>query len=344
MDGLDQDIAATAIPDGVPEWVQLLPAGTIPARDGRPAWQLGNAAAVVASSRALAMDLVVDYEHQTDHAPENGRPAPAAGWIKALDARPDGIWGRVEWTAKAREMLQAREYRYLSPVFQYDRASREVTRLLRAALTNDPALYMQALARRTQEETDMDLLKQLATLFGLAATADAAAVAKHAGDLVAQAKSQGEQLKALAKAAGVPETAKPEEVATAIATAVAAGKPDPAKFVAIADFEKVSTAFATVQKERAEEKATAAVDKAIADGKLTPAQRDWALDFCKSDPARFAAFVEKQPVIVAPGARPGAGKPTPADAPLDDEDKAVCRQLGITEEAFRKQRQKQQEA
>lgn len=98
--------------DGAPEWVHLLPAGLIWGRDGR-SFRLGDGAAVIAASQAGGVDLPIDYEHQADDPDrqKNG-PVPAAGWIKALELRADGIWGRVEWTATAKNMVAAREYRY----------------------------------------------------------------------------------------------------------------------------------------------------------------------------------------------------------------------------------------
>lgn len=129
-------------------WVHLMPIGPVRTRahDGRAPWAVRDAAGVVAATRALGLPLPVDYEHQTDLAASNGRPAPAAGWIVAFEARADGIFGQVEWTARARAMIAAGEYRYLSPVFQFDGASREVKRILRAGLTNDPALFVKAVA------------------------------------------------------------------------------------------------------------------------------------------------------------------------------------------------------
>src|SRR5258708_27555760 len=73
--------------------IQLLPAGEFRAIDGRPAevqaWKLDRATAerLIAEFNAKKNDLVIDYEHQTLHAEDNGKPAPAAGWIKALEWR-----------------------------------------------------------------------------------------------------------------------------------------------------------------------------------------------------------------------------------------------------------------
>ena len=135
---------------GAPDWVQLLPSGEVLAspRDARLPWLVRDAEAIVAASRAIGMDLPIDYEHQTDLSARNGQPAPAAGWIKRLSARADGIFGRVVWTARARAMIEAKEYRFLSPVFDFDRGTREVQRIRRAALTNAPAVLVTAVAKR----------------------------------------------------------------------------------------------------------------------------------------------------------------------------------------------------
>ena len=147
-----QASCAVELPAGAPpEWIQLLPAGEMQARDGRR-WRLADATAAIKESlnRSGAIDLPIDYEHQTDLAQKNGRPAPAAGWIKQLVDRAGSIWGQVEWTAKAAEHISQREYRYLSPTFVHDKSG-IVRYIMRAALTNNPALNMPALA--TTEET-----------------------------------------------------------------------------------------------------------------------------------------------------------------------------------------------
>ena len=124
----------------------LMPVGELNARDGRR-WRLDDAEAVMEASRrrAGAADLVFDYGHQTDYSKENGQPAPAAGWIRELQARAGAIWDRVEWTERARAMLKAREFRYVSPTFLHTPAG-VVTEVVRAALVNNPALDLPALA------------------------------------------------------------------------------------------------------------------------------------------------------------------------------------------------------
>lgn len=84
-------------------------------------------------------DLVIDYEHQS----LNGSVAPAAGWIKEMFLKDNELWGRVEWTDKAKEFIKNREYKYLSPVYEFfgiDEKTGACTgvRIHSASLTNTP--------------------------------------------------------------------------------------------------------------------------------------------------------------------------------------------------------------
>jgi phage I-like protein len=158
--------------------VHLIPAGSFGGRDGRGPYSLDAEAVLTAFSEA-ALPLVIDYEHQTQAAPENGQAAPAAGWVDELAIRADGLYGRVTWTARAREMIQAREYRYISPVFEYIPDTGRVCGLVGAGLTNRPNLRLTALNRAGHQTkgTEMEWKKQLRALFGLSETADDAAIA-----------------------------------------------------------------------------------------------------------------------------------------------------------------------
>jgi len=143
--------AALAL-DEAPEWVMLIPAGEFSGRDGRGPFHLTSAAQVIAATLALGLTagMPIDYDHATDFAAPNGRPAPAAGWIREFADRDGALWGRVEWTPHGARAITSREYRYLSPVFQYA-SDGTVTRLLRAGLTNNPNLYLTAISARSSE-------------------------------------------------------------------------------------------------------------------------------------------------------------------------------------------------
>lgn len=310
---------ASVIPDGGPEWIKLMPAGPIDAADGRK-WRLADPVAV-ADASAAAIDLVIDYEHQTDRSGKNGQPAPAAGWIKAIEARADGLWARVEWTDRARAHLAAREYRYLSPTFEVDKKN-NVVRIIRAALTNNPAIHeLPALAgagaqKEGQKTMDEDQTQALATALGLPADADGPAIIAAAQSLVA-AHAQGDAIATAARAAlDLDEDAAPEIIAAAVEGLKGAVKtasdrqPDPARYVSLAAFEEQGAALKALQDNIAATAAATAVEKAMTAGKITPANKDWALALAASDAASFAAFVEKAPVVIAAGetAQPAGAK------------------------------------
>lgn len=99
--------------------LQVLPAGAFRPIDGRPmkvpAWTINrhSAAQIIEAASASKVKLLVDYEHQSLKAQDNGQPVPAAGWFKTLEWREgEGLFATdVEWTEKAQGMIQRGEYR-----------------------------------------------------------------------------------------------------------------------------------------------------------------------------------------------------------------------------------------
>jgi hypothetical protein len=147
------DVTALAIHDArvlgvAPEWILVIPAGQFSGRDGRGPYRLSRPDKVLDEVALLDMTagLPVDYDHATDF---NNRPSPAAGWMTRFEIRGGAIWANVEWTAKGRQAVASREYRYISPVFSYDEKTGEILALLRAGLTNSPNLYDTAICAKT---------------------------------------------------------------------------------------------------------------------------------------------------------------------------------------------------
>ena len=127
--------------DEAPEWIELIPPGEFSAVDGRGPFKNDKPDDIIAASMAKmpAAGLVLDFDHSTDLAAPEGRPSPAAGWLKEFKEEGGAIFARIEWTAAAAEAVKAKHYRYISPVFEHSKDG-EVERILRAALTNNPAL------------------------------------------------------------------------------------------------------------------------------------------------------------------------------------------------------------
>ena len=329
-------IAARVLPEAggpAPGRIQLFPMGAFAARDGRPgtlkgvkakAWTLDAtlAAALVARWQQRETPLVVDYEHQTIHTTENGKPAPAAGWIESLEVGADGLYATVKWTDAARAFIKADEYRYISPVFSFDPETGAVLEVKSAALTNYPALDgMAAVAARTEDDPSMkkETLEALRHFFGLAADADEAAV-------LAALKAQGDG-----------------QTLTAMLAAKEAD-PDPAQYVPVAMLtaaqEKAAELAAKVKELEGDgtlAALTAEIDAALADGRLPKSCEGWAKATAKTNPEAIRGYIASAVPLVALKATQTGGK-MPAGAPhtaaLTEEEAFVCKQLGLSETDF----------
>jgi phage I-like protein len=327
-----------------PQWVMLIPAGEFSGRDGRGPFRLAAAAPVIAATEALGLTagVPIDYDHATDFAAPKGRPAPAAGWIRELEEREGALWGRVEWTPHGAKAISSREYRYISPVFQYS-PDGTVTRLLRAGLTNNPNLYLTAISARAaavvaphpEGDKAMDtLLQQLCEMLGLDHDSSPAEALAAVHALREGARGDDDEKGGQDGAAG-DDCADDTNDATG---AMQAGA-DPARYVAVAQFQRVLGELNQLRAERAGERAERAVDDAIKAGKLIPAQRQWAISYCQADFKGFAAFAARQPAAFAAGfdsasvaltALPGPG----ATAALTATETGICAQLGLSAEDY----------
>ncbi|WP_048797107.1 MULTISPECIES: phage protease [Serratia] len=131
-------------------WCQLLPAGRVKARDGRPekpaaGWLINQAACqrIKANLAALKQPLLIDYDHHSEIAQQAGVKALAAGWVKPENVawrEGQGIFIKPEWTPAAQAHIDNREYAYLSARLEYYLDTGEPAAIRIASLTNDPAI------------------------------------------------------------------------------------------------------------------------------------------------------------------------------------------------------------
>jgi phage I-like protein len=116
---------------------------------------------------------------------------------------------------------------------------------------------------------------------------------------------------------------------------------DPARYVAVAQFQRVLGELNQLRVERARERAERAVDDAIKAGKLIPAQRQWAISYCQADFKGFGAFAARQPAAFGGAFESAAAAtftpPPPAlaaTAALTATETAICAQLGLSPEDY----------
>lgn len=292
---------------GVPEVIRVLPKGHVSSTKGDFEVDDRDIAGIIRQFKARRLDLVIDYEHQT----LSDVQAPAAGWIKDLYPGEDALMARVEWTKKGREYIANKEYRYLSPVVLVKKADQHAAVFHSAALTNTPAITgmfaiinSDALSIEEEEEPRMEL-SALIELLGLEEGTAEEDVLKRIKELTQQAAEEGQggqegkegpakegtQLvanKTVLDLLGLPEDARTEDV-TARIMAFKAGD------------SVLQQRVAELEKQAASQKAEELVGLAMKDGKLSPAQKEWAVAYALSDPKGFAKFVEKAPVVVPMG-------------------------------------------
>ncbi|WP_188134506.1 phage protease [Rhizobium sp. RU35A] len=346
-------------------WIMLLPAGTFSGRDGRGPYHAGDRASlerIAAQTRKIygATEMVVDYEHQTINAQKNGQPAPAAGWIKQIEARDDGLYGLVEWTANAASAINAREYRYLSPVYAHAQDG-TVLAMMMVSLTNFPNLDIPEVAAHSffQQASTGDLpMKQVLAALGLAegasendaliainslltsstAIAAAAGLTKDAKseEILAAVNSAFADRAALAQIVGKPAAAG-DELVSAMRAAVATAAPDPARYVPIEQVSAMQADLRLLQVRDVDKEAETAVNEAIRGGQLAPALKDWGISLHKSNPAAFQSFLGQAPVLTA-AQRVSAvpSHPSGDGSDLSDSDLSVMRQLGLSRDEFLK--------
>ena len=308
------ELTALAADGSAPDWVQLIPAGSkVTGRDGRW-WMMSDPGAVVSASLSDRDNLPIDWNHSTENRAPYGEDAPAAGWIEELAVRQGSIWGRVEWTARGRQSVESKEYRYLSPAFRFDTASMEIRSLTSVGLTNSPNLDLGAL-NHEERENDMEFLKSICQALGLT-----------------EASTEEQVLD------------KVKALKTDLETATnRAANPSLDKFVPWTDYDAVVAQATNAEQKLSEREAQALnaeidaeISKALEAGKITPATKDYHKAQCQAEGGleRFKKFVEAAPVV-ADGSGI-SGDPPPRRQALNAEESAVSAMFGNSAEELDK--------
>ena len=328
--------------------VHLVPAGEFSGRDGRPGkgltWKLpdlkGRAIAARLNAFHGKVQFNFDYEHQALLSEENGQPAPASGWATQFEWR-DGIGLfalNVQWTARAKQMIEGGEYKYISPAIAYNTETGEVYGVVNASLTNIPCLDLNPVAQQRMARLNASFIHQPSE------------------------NSMNPVLLAMLKALGLPETdaTTAEQAVSAIATLMAdadkaatlttevatlkakapAGNPDPTKFVALEQFNALHGEVALLRAGSVDREVDELIAAARAEGKCSPVVETVWRGIGKADIAQLKALIEKTPGNPAlAGQNQTTGKAVQAatdpKAPGSAAELALCKSMGLTLEQFR---------
>lgn len=316
-----------AVADEPPAWIHLLPAGEIVTVDDRGPYRVADPAALMAASLGPGDRLPLDENHSTDLAAPRGEAAPARGWIVEMQGRADGIWGRVEWTAAGRQLVLDRAYRHISPVIAH-KADKTVVGLLRASLVNRPNL--RGLAALHQQDPRMEFLSRLREALGLDPAADEAAVLAAVSGGVSLQAAQAAQLPAIARAAGLAETATADAILQAVQALA-----DPARTVPAATVTALQAEIAGLKQARAREKAEAYIDGAIKAGKIAaPARmREHYIARHMAEPAVVEMEIGVMPSLHGRGL-PSPVPPGQASGVLDADEQKLVALMGLDPKAY----------
>ncbi|GAB1661741.1 phage protease [Mannheimia haemolytica] len=322
--------------------IQLFPFGWFEAQDGRGGrWYVGdeNGYALADDINNTAIDLMIDYEHQTLYIAENGKGNPAAGWItKAEYISGEGLFADVKWTPQATQEIKDGVYRYLSPLFLTD-GSGMVIKVLNAALTNRPALHnlQEVVAMSSQfakfltpEEENPKMKELLIKLFALSANATDEQITEK---LTALEKAKGDSPVALSDV--YTELAKEKSQVVALSAKV--NHPDPAKFVALSDLQAVQTELNGLKQQINDKERDALIKTALSDGRLLPAQKAWAESLGKQNLVALSDFLKTvTPNPALAGTQSGGEDPNKGaeKVALSAAEIAAAKSLGLSEAAY----------
>lgn len=330
-----------------PAEIQILPFGLVISQTYGPFLNDDQAMQETIGAFSVKVnDLVIDYEHQTLY----GEVAPAAGWIKELiNKGQEGLWARVEWTEKAKQMVEGKEYRYLSPVVWVRASDGRAIEIHSAALTNTPAIdgMIPIINSTTNKPFAWVPTEHLRT----------EDPTKHKG------ADTLKNLVALKAKLGLPETATEEQILAAVDALAESGKTIVANkdVLTLLDLGESATLDETkgkiialknpagyvsreeynnLKKRLDDKDRDDLVQLAINSGKITPAQKAWAEETALKDPAGFRAFINSAPVVV-PLDQLNLGSGEKKKAISTDAELAINKQLGVSKELVDKYNQEQ---
>jgi phage I-like protein len=177
---------APVIVDGTgeppPEWVHILPKpdkdGLIYSRDYRIV-DVDDLEKLAARSNAAIREQKGGQPIDADHELYDWGGGPAKAWAEEFEARPDGLWARVDWLKAGADLVTSKQYRYTSSVidgpakWQLDEDGWPETLTITAeaivgfGVTNIPALKTHSMFTAQHDLKQLETLRVMARKIGL---------------------------------------------------------------------------------------------------------------------------------------------------------------------------------
>ena len=284
-------------------WLPLVPIGAFAGRDGR-SWTNSDPEAVINNT---TLPFVLDIDHASELTPNT----EASGWVTKLKIQEDHIFGWLEFNALGKKAVDEKRYKFYSPAFNVTKDG-VLLDLSSMGLTNKPNLYVPALNKTQDNETtppkkDDTMLAALLAALGLAADADQSTAIDAIKDLKA--------------------------------ASVATKTPDLNSFVPQATHNQVVTELNTANAKLAgletakhQEAVETALNAAISDKKIAPADREFYANYCSTETGLqgFKDFVAKKASVIGDSNLPDKSPNKDAkDTELNSEQQGILAQMGV---------------
>jgi len=236
-----------------------------------------------------AKEVLFDFNHNTLKKDATPEQKVAAGWIERFEYVAGlGLTALTRFTKRALEMIEAKEFRFVSPVFRVPVT--KLSAIVQSTLTNEPhikfqvdpilaaekGLIQQEDGSHKQKKGRSEAMKSIAEKLGLAPEA-----------------SEASMLKAIAKL-----TAKPDVDLVAVCEAIGVDDGTSLEDIRqiVTDGSTATEKIAALQKEAADKKVEDALTTAQREGKISKADRkEWKENL--ESTSKMFVVLEKLPVL-----------------------------------------------
>lgn len=322
--------------DAAPEWIHLLPAGVINTGDKRGPYKAMNAEQIIHDSFLTDTKLPVDINHSIHLRAPRGEDAPAVGWIVAMQARADGLWGKVEWTEEGAKLVKSRAYKGVSPVIRHT-ADKTILSIECVSLVNRPNLRGLTALHQQQDIPTMDWTKYLADMLGLleGATDEDVKTALKAKMKGSDETALQSQLSDIGVALGLGADSAAADILVAAQGISSDGGDDDTIVALQAELRDVTTALNEVRDDRAQDTATAFVNSAISAGRVgVKPMKDRYIAMHMKDAAGTEELINAMPVLGRSGTSILPPAPKDGEVSLNAEQSSVAKMLGLDPKAY----------
>lgn len=291
-----------------PEWIPLIPAGQlIIARDGRTF--IPDHQTAIDNFNKQGLPIPLDWDHSLDSWGVAPGEMKAAAWIDKLESRDGALWGHIEnWTAKGRDSVESKEYRFISPVIQFN-DERRVVDVPRASLVNNPALVMPSLFNQKDRSMHEKIVALLQT-FGLDITAPTEEAIAHVAEIFA--KGQAPVVEAVVDLT----THVPVEQYEAV----------------VAELAQVKAQVESYAEQNQKAKVESVIKGALHSGRLLPSERAFFEAQAHKDLPGVEAFLASRAPLISGGK--AAPTPVQTDDGLSEAELKMAAKSGLTPQAF----------